>query len=164
MKATVSKAPGAGKANKPARAAKGKNAPAGGTGKNAQGAKSATKAHGATRGKNVSKAAKAKSILSKNKVICVKRHCTGSEMLIAACDEELLGKCFRDGDLNLDVCTNFYDGEKVDVRLFLKTLALATIANLVGKDTIAAAIEAEFVDPSCVIWIKGIPHAQLFRL
>jgi hypothetical protein len=164
MKAAVRKAPGAGRAKKARRAIKGTKAQGATKGRNAHRTTKGTKAQGATGGRNASVASKAGSIRSEKKVICVKRHCTGHEFLIAACDEALLGKCFVDGDIRLDVCNSFYEGEKMDVRLFLETLSLATIANLVGKDAVSAAIEAGFVDPSCVIRIKGVPHAQLFRL
>jgi hypothetical protein len=124
--------------------------------------KKAPRARKAKKATKAAKASKAKS--TKNAVICLKRHCSGSEILIAACDEELLGKCIGDGDVRLEVDRRFYEGERVDVRLFLETLALATIANLVGPDTVGAAIEAGFVDPACVLRINGVPHAQLFRM
>jgi hypothetical protein len=97
-------------------------------------------------------------------MISLKRHSSGHEMLIAACDLDLLGRTIEEGDLRLEVSESFYGGEKVESRVFLAVLALATIGNLVGKETVEAAMSAGFVDPECVLWVKGIPHAQIVKM
>jgi len=85
-------------------------------------------------------------------------------MLIGACDEKLLGKKFSEGKFILDVCKEFYEGEKITKKIFARYLELATIANLVGKETIQCAIDMGLVDPSCILKISGIPHAQMVRM
>lgn len=97
-------------------------------------------------------------------MISVKRHRCGNEVLIAACDSGLIGGRFEEGELCLELKAGFFDGERVDARLFLEVLALATIANLAGEETVTAAIGAGFVDPQCVLRIGGVPHAQLVRM
>jgi hypothetical protein len=97
-------------------------------------------------------------------MISVKRHSTGNELLVAACDCALLGKRFEEGELCLELRKGFYDGERVDRRLLVEVLALATIANLAGEETVGAAVEAGLVDPECVIRIAGVPHAQLVKM
>jgi hypothetical protein len=97
-------------------------------------------------------------------MISLRRHNSGSELLVAACDCALLGKRFEEGELCLELRTAFYDGERIDRKLLLEVLALATIANLAGEETVGAAVEAGLVDPECVIRIKGVPHAQLVRM
>lgn len=97
-------------------------------------------------------------------MISVRRHSAGNELLVAACDSALLGKRFEEGELCLELGAGFYEGERVDRKLFLEVLALATIANLAGEETVGAAIEAGVVDPECVIRIQGVPHAQLVRM
>ena len=97
-------------------------------------------------------------------MISVRRHRTGHEMLIAACDEAILGKTVVEGDIRLEVSERFYGGEKVDKRVFQEVLAIATIANLAGKETVDAAVEAGFVDPECVLWVDGVPHAQIVKM
>jgi hypothetical protein len=97
-------------------------------------------------------------------MISIKRHRTGNDLLVAACDADLLGRHFCDGELCLEIRRAFYEGERVDVRLFLEVLAIATIANLAGEETVKAASEAGFVDPDCVIRIQGVPHAQIVRM
>ncbi len=97
-------------------------------------------------------------------MISVKRHSSGSELLVAACDLGIVGKRFEEGELCLELLAGFYDGERVDRKLFLEVLALATIANLAGEETVGAAVEAGLVDPECIIRIGGVPHAQLVRM
>jgi hypothetical protein len=97
-------------------------------------------------------------------MISVRRHLAGGELLVAACDAALVGRRFEEGELCLELRPGFYDGERVDRKLLLEVLALATIANLAGEETVGAAVEAGLVDPECVIRIKGVPHAQLVRM
>jgi hypothetical protein len=84
---------------------------------------------------------------------------TEREVMIAACDAELIGKCFREGELQLDV-TSFYDGATVDKIELIRHLRLATIGNFVGEKVVEIAIEQGLVDENHVIRIDGIPHAQ----
>ena len=97
-------------------------------------------------------------------MISVKRHSTGSELLVAACDSGLIGRRFEEGELQLELWPGFFEGEKVDKRLFLEVLALSTVANLVGEETVGAAVEAGMVDPECIIRIDSVPHAQFVRM
>ena len=97
-------------------------------------------------------------------MISLRRHSFGRELLVAACDLDVLGKTFEEGDLRLEVNEGFYTGEKVDLRLLLEVLALASIANLVGQETVQAAIGAGYIDPECVLRVAGVPHAQMVRM
>jgi len=97
-------------------------------------------------------------------MISLKRHSCGHEILVAACDCALVGKSFSEGELRLDVTERFFGGEKVDARMFVEVLSLATIGNLVGPETVEAAVEAGLVDPECVLRVDGIPHAQMVRM
>ncbi len=97
-------------------------------------------------------------------MISIKVYKRGNDFLIGACDEELLGKKFEEGKLQIEVNKDFYDGERISPEALKKYLEDATIANLVGEETIKCAIEIGLVDPDCVIKIKGIPHAQMVRM
>jgi hypothetical protein len=95
-----------------------------------------------------------------DELICMRIYHKGVEVLLAACDSEILGKTFRDGELRIE-CSKFYDGEEVSVEEFVTKLKEATIANLVGTRTVQAAIDEGFVDDNCIIWIGEVPHAQM---
>jgi len=97
-------------------------------------------------------------------MISIKVYKQGNDTLLAACDEKLIGKKFEEGKYYLDVSEAFYKGDKISKDSLKKILRDATIANLVGEETIKCAIELGLVDPSCIIKIKGIPHAQMVRM
>jgi len=91
----------------------------------------------------------------------VKVHTRGAEVLVAACDERLLGRTLRKGELRLHV-SSFYGGDRMTPEEFIATLRAATIANFVGRETVGAAQRAGFVGEDGVLWIEGEPHAQMF--
>ena len=97
-------------------------------------------------------------------MISIKTYKNGNDLLIGACDEKLLGKKFEDGKFQIDVRRDFYEGKRVSSDILKKFLEEATIANLVGEETIKCAIEMGLIDPDCVIRIKGVPHAQMVRM
>ena len=97
-------------------------------------------------------------------MISIKIYKRGNDLLIGACDEDLLGKKFEDEKFQIDVSKDFYGGKKISPEALKKYLEDATIANLVGKETIKCAIEAGIVDPECIIEINGIPHAQMVKM
>ena len=86
------------------------------------------------------------------------------DVLIGACDEKLIGKKFSEGKFQIEVKKEFYDGERINKEKLKRYLENATIANLVGEEAVRCAIEIGLVDPSCVIKIKGIPHAQMVKM
>ncbi|HEC86892.1 MAG TPA: DUF424 family protein [Thermoplasmatales archaeon] len=96
--------------------------------------------------------------------ISIKLYKRGEELLIGACDEELLGKRFKEGELRLHVKKSFYDGHRIDEKVLVAYLKEATIANLVGKRTVECAIKHGYVNPECVLVIGGIPHAQIVKM
>jgi hypothetical protein len=96
--------------------------------------------------------------------ISIKVHKRGAELLVAACDSDLLGKTFKEGKMRLHVSLDFYGGDPVDEDILVNRLEMATVANLVGDATVEAAIRHGFVDPECVIRIDGVPHAQMARM
>ena len=97
-------------------------------------------------------------------MISVKVYQQGDDVVISACDEHLLGKKFRKGKFQIDVAKHFYEGERIDKKTLEKFLLDATIANLVGKETVTCAINLGLVDPRCILKIKGIPHAQIVHM
>ena len=96
--------------------------------------------------------------------ISVKVHTSGREVLVAACDHDILGKTFRSDKLRLHVSREFYEGQVCDEEVFIERLQMATIANLVGERTVAAAVRCGAIDPERVLLIGGAPHAQMARM
>lgn len=92
----------------------------------------------------------------------VKAYKASRDFLVAACDRDLLGKCFREGGLKLEVAENFYKGSLASCKELADMLKDATIANLVGERTVRCAISKGFIDEKNVIKICGVPHAQMY--
>src|SRR5215471_2492923 len=84
--------------------------------------------------------------------------------MVACCDEELLGKTFREGRLRLTIEAGFYGDTLWALAEALVLLDKADILNLVGQSVIDAAIEKGIVHPEAVIMVSGIPHVQVMRM
>lgn len=90
----------------------------------------------------------------------VKVHSHERERMVAACDEELLGRTIDGGKVRITVSEAFYGGEPLDEEGLVQRLGIATIINLVGNDVVDIAIREGFVSPDSVIEIGGVKHAQ----
>lgn len=96
-------------------------------------------------------------------MFAIKIHRSGGEVLVAACDQELLDQEFREGKKRLRVSRHFYMGEEGDEEMLSNRIQNATIVNLVGCRCIKAAADAGMVCAELVT-IDGVPHAQIVRL
>ena len=96
--------------------------------------------------------------------ISLKRHRSPEGVVVAACDEELLGRLFVEGKARLEVHRAFYDGERVDEETLVRLLAVAPMANLTGERTVRACIAAGFATEQIILRIDGIPHVQLLQM
>ena len=88
----------------------------------------------------------------------------GEYVLLATCDEELLGKILRDGKLVFKVGEEFYKGPKMPVEDAVELMKESTIVNMVGPNIVNKAIEKGLVHPEAVINICGVPHAQIIKI
>jgi hypothetical protein len=95
--------------------------------------------------------------------IRMKVYSQGRETLVAAADEDLLGKTFREGKFKIEVGP-FYDGDRVTEDALLDHLKLATIGNFVGQETVEAVKRGGYVSDEGILWIGGVPHAQYVML
>jgi hypothetical protein len=97
-------------------------------------------------------------------MIWIKVYNTQGEVLLAACDDGLLGKRFEEGELQLEVSESFYGGERVTKDDFAQRLRTATIVNIVGREAVEIAADLGMLDSSCLLEIAGVPHAQIARM
>ncbi len=97
-------------------------------------------------------------------MIWIKVYATRGEIVLAACDEDLLGKTFEEGELQIEVSESFYGGEMIKEEQFNESIKQATIVNLVGKKVITMARDLGMIDENCIITIDGVPHAQIARM
>ena len=97
-------------------------------------------------------------------MIYVRIHKAPNDIILAACDEEVLGKTFTGDDMKITVSETFYNGELVSEEVFVEHMKGASIMNLVGERTIALAIENGHVLEENVIDIGGVKHAQVVKI
>lgn len=94
-------------------------------------------------------------------MITVKKHQTPEgRTILAAADTELLGKKYEEGEMQLDLTSQFYQGKDVSTEEFVNMLKNANILNLVGRITIHAAAEAGVIEKDGTLCIDGIEHVQ----
>ena len=86
------------------------------------------------------------------------------EILVAACDAEILGKTLRKNELVFEVRESFYKGSKMRIREAVALIRSATTANLVGLNIVKTAVKEGLVHPEAVIVISGVPHAQIVKI
>lgn len=94
----------------------------------------------------------------------MKQYDTERQLIVAVCDKEIIGKKFHEGELTLKVETGFYKGTDASEKEVKEALLCATIANIAGQKAISCAVECGCIDPDNIIFIEGIPHAQMVRI
>jgi hypothetical protein len=102
--------------------------------------------------------------MSERTSMYIKEYNSGSEVLVAVCDQELVGRSFKDGELHLTVSERFYKGEEATEEDVIGSLRHATIANLVGRRAIQCALDHKFIDETSILVVDGVPHAQMLKL
>lgn len=80
--------------------------------------------------------------------------------IVAICDNELIGKKFEEGKLQLDLSSSFYNGEEKSEDDIIELIRGSYIVNIVGEKGISLALKLGIVDKKNIIKIKNIPHAQ----
>ena len=97
-------------------------------------------------------------------MIYVRIHKAADDIILAACDEDVLGKTFKGNDMRITVSEGFYNGFLVTEEEFIDRMDAYTIMNLVGEKVIALAIENGHVSEDCVLEIGDVKHAQVVKL
>lgn len=94
----------------------------------------------------------------------MKTHESDANVLVAVCDKNIVGKTFREGELVLKLDEWFYKGDDATDDEIKNALCCATVANITGEKSIACAVDCGVIDPDTIIYIEGIPHAQMVQL
>ncbi|MFH5799535.1 DUF424 domain-containing protein [Haladaptatus sp. CMAA 1911] len=94
----------------------------------------------------------------------LKERDTGEGLLVAVCDTDVLGKTFETDELTFTVTEEFYGGDEVDEDEVVNSLNRADVANIVGADAVALAVDAGFVDEANVLELDSTRHAQFLRM
>ena len=95
------------------------------------------------------------------KKVYVKVHKIGKDVIVAVCDEDLLGRVLEEKGIKFEIKEEFYRGELVDIDRALELVGTGTIVNLVGETIVNALAEKNEVIRLAVVEIAGVPHVQL---
>lgn len=83
--------------------------------------------------------------------------------VIAICDSELLGKKFEEGKKQLDVKESFYKDQEIEreemIKLMIRQRKEDASFNIVGPDSIDAAIEAGIINEEAIGKVQNVPFA-----
>ncbi|MFC1801666.1 DUF424 family protein [Nanoarchaeota archaeon] len=83
------------------------------------------------------------------------------QKILALCDKNLLGKKFEEGNRQLDLTSNFYQGEEKSEEEIKELIKDAYIINLVGQESLDLIKKLNLVEEEHIIRINNIPHAQI---
>ncbi|MCL4373082.1 DUF424 family protein [Candidatus Parvarchaeota archaeon] len=89
-----------------------------------------------------------------------------SREIIAACDNEILGKILidRKKEVEFKVSKEFYGSECFEWEEIADSISNGRNVNLVGNNIVELAIKSGLIDPKSVIEIDGVKHAQIYSL
>lgn len=79
---------------------------------------------------------------------------------MALCDKNILGKKFEEGNQQLDLTTDFYQGEEKSEEEIEQLIKDVYIINLVGRESLHL-IEKLKLGPERIITVQNIPHAEI---
>ncbi|MHA1339897.1 MAG: DUF424 domain-containing protein [Promethearchaeota archaeon] len=82
--------------------------------------------------------------------------------VVAACDQEILGKVLRDSNLTVNISEAFYGGNLMEIDTAIDILKNTTNFNIVGKNIVEYCINNHIIPKEGVIKIEGIPFAMKF--
>jgi uncharacterized protein len=83
--------------------------------------------------------------------------------IVALCDSDLIGKTFTEGYRQIEIKSNFFQGDeknKEELIEILKDLEKEDATfNIVGKESVNTALEARIISKEGIINIDNIPMA-----
>lgn len=91
----------------------------------------------------------------------VKVHKQGKDMLVAICDEELLGRELDAGGFKLTIRPEFYEGERVPLDCLWEYLGEATMVNAFGDRVVSELARRIPIVNLAAVRIGGVLHVQL---
>jgi len=81
--------------------------------------------------------------------------------VVAVCDSELIGKTFEEGKFQLEVKASFFSGKEMNeeetISVMEKMMDEDATFNIVGKNSVEAALKAGIIDEDSVKEVQGIP-------
>lgn len=93
-----------------------------------------------------------------------KVHSNANRSVLAASDEEIIGKKISGKGIEFEASEFFYKGKKTSEKDLGKLLEEHDNINLVGEKTVSVALKKGLISEKSVMRINGIPHVQIYKL
>jgi len=91
-------------------------------------------------------------------------HKTKEGAVVAACDADILGKKFEEGEAVLDLSDKFFGGDAADLEKVKDSLKNFSSANLVGNKIVEELRREGLIEASGVKEIGGVKYACIFKI
>ena len=86
---------------------------------------------------------------------------------VAICDESLLGKKFEEGIKQLDIRESYFNGQQMNkpelIQLIIREAKEDSTFNIIGKESLKAAIEAGLIEKNSWKKVQGIPFVLVLN-
>ena len=86
-----------------------------------------------------------------------------ANVMITACDAELLGKTIGDSSRKIVVSEGFYGGTLMSSEEAIRIIKRATSANLLGSNVVKAAVNEGLIHPEAIVKIADVSHALFIK-
>lgn len=98
--------------------------------------------------------------------VVMRVHRVRAEFVVAACDEELVGRDLPIGSSGrtVKISSQFYGERAVTREEIVWALKRATVVNLLGPRAVAIGVDEGFVGPDGTGTLGGVPHAEVFTI
>ena len=80
--------------------------------------------------------------------------------IVACCDESILKKVFKEGNLRIEISEQFFSGSLLNIDDAIEILMNAQYFNIVGKNIIEKAISHNIIPKEGVRTLNGVPMAM----
>lgn len=84
---------------------------------------------------------------------------TDGQLVVAACDKNLVGQTFEDDSMQLYLSESYYMGEEIDDRV-VEWLQQATTFTIAGPHIIDLALQNDLISKNGVRYVDGVPFAM----
>ncbi len=87
----------------------------------------------------------------------------GGKTMVTICDEEILGKVFREGDIVLDISPTFYGGKKVGIEEVIEAINTADIVVVSGRRIVDELAKRGLTLKEYTLKVNEQLHVQIIK-
>jgi hypothetical protein len=91
-------------------------------------------------------------------------HRMGGDMILAACDDELLGESLEGGGRRIEVTEEFYSGAAVSEEQLAEWMRSAGSMNLIGNRAVGVAVREGYASPDQAFEICGVKYLMVVMM